>query len=69
MPDAKRRFDLWRDLAHSVRAKGLYIIGINMMEFKMLMRLGLDAMIVSSLGVINTDNVLVNQGKASILGH
>lgn len=61
MPDAKRRFDLWRDLAIQSGLKGLYIIGINMMEFDDANALGLDAMIISSLGIVNTDNVILNQ--------
>lgn len=68
MPDAKRRFNLWRDLAIQSGLKGLYIIGINMMEFKDTDALGLDAMIISSLGIINTDHVLVNQVKRVFWG-
>lgn len=68
MPDAKRRFDLWRDLAIQSGLKGLYIIGINMMEFKDADALGLDAMIMSSLGIINTDQVVVNQAKRVFWG-
>lgn len=68
MPDAKRRFDLWRALAAQSGLKGLYIIGINMMEFKDADALGLDAVIISSLGIVNTDQVLVNQAKRVFWG-
>jgi hypothetical protein len=61
MPDSKRRFDLWRDLAWKAGLKGLYIVGINMLDFKNANELGLDAVTVSTLAVTNTDNPFVNE--------
>jgi len=68
MPDAKNRFDFWRELALQAGLKGLYIVGINMMEFDDADALGLDAVIMSTLGIVNTDNVIVNQAKRLFWG-
>jgi lipopolysaccharide biosynthesis protein len=61
MPDAKKRFDLWRELALKAGIKGLHIVGINMLDFKSTTELGLDAIMLSTLAVTNTSNALVNE--------
>lgn len=61
MPDPKRRFDLWRELALQAGLKGLHIVGINMLDFKSAEVLGLDAVTLSTLAVTNTANPVVNE--------
>lgn len=61
IPDAKRRFDLWRELALKAGLKGLHIVGINMLDFKDAAALGLDAVTISTLAVTNTANSVVNE--------
>jgi hypothetical protein len=63
LPDAKRRFDFWRELALTAGLKGLYIIGINMLDFKDAGKLGLDGAIISTLGVVESSNRLINNIK------
>lgn len=65
MPDAKRRFDLWRELALQAGLKGLHIVGINMMDFKDAAELGLDSIILSNL---NFTNSVVNEVKKIMWG-
>lgn len=65
MPDAKRRFDLWRELALQAGLKGLHIVGINMMDFKDAAELGLDAIILSNL---NFTNSVINEAKKIMWG-
>jgi len=61
IPDAKRRFDFWRELALQAGLKGLHIVGINMLDFTNPASLGLDAVIASTLAVNNTGNSLLNE--------
>lgn len=61
MPNAKERFDLWRELALQAGLKGLHIVGINTLNFKGSKLLGLDALAVDALGVTNTLNPVVNE--------
>lgn len=68
MPDAKRRFDLWRDLALKAGLKGLHIVGINMLDFKDAAALGLDAVTISTLGIINTSNAVYNEVTRFVWG-
>jgi hypothetical protein len=68
MPDPKRRFDLWRELALQAGLKGLHIVGINMLDFKDSTALGLDAVIASTLAVTNTGNSVVNEASRIMWG-
>ena len=68
MPDAKRRFDLWRELALQSGLKGLHIVGINMLDFKDPDALGLDSVILSRLAVTNTANSVVNEASRIVWG-
>lgn len=68
MPDAKKRFDLWRELALQAGLKGLHIVGINMLDFKDAAALGLDAVILSTLAVTNTANSIVNEATRIMWG-
>ena len=68
MPDAKRRFDLWRELALQAGLKGLHVVGINMLDFKDSTALGLDAVIASTLAVTNTGNSGVNEATRIMWG-
>ena len=68
MPDPKRRFDLWRELALKAGLKGLHIVGINMLEYKNTKELGLDAITVSTLAVTNTSNAFVNEASRLVWG-
>lgn len=68
MPDAKRRFDLWRDLALKAGLKGLYIIGINMLDYNNPEELGLDAVIISTMAVVNTTNSIANEASRVMWG-
>lgn len=61
IPDAKRRFDFWRELALQAGLKGLHIVGINMLDFKNSASLGLDAVIASTLAVNNTGSSFLNE--------
>lgn len=61
IPDAKLRFDFWRELALEAGLKGLHIVGINMLDFKNAAELGLDAVTISTLAVTNTSNAVVNE--------
>jgi len=65
MPDAKIRFDFWRELALQAGLQGLHIVGINMMEFEDASALGLDAMILSNL---NFTNSMINEAKKIFWG-
>ncbi|NMM13773.1 MAG: lipopolysaccharide biosynthesis protein [Rhodoferax sp.] len=68
MPDAKIRFDLWRELALKAGLKGLHIIGINMLDFKDAAALGLDAITLSTLAVTNTANPVLNEAARIVWG-
>jgi hypothetical protein len=68
IPEAKKKFDLWRYLAIKAGFKGLYIVGINMLDFKDGRDLGLDAIILSTLAVINSGNSIVNEATRLIWG-
>jgi Glycosyltransferase WbsX len=68
IPNAKKRFDFWRELALQAGLKGLHIVGINMLDFKDPLKLGLDAVILSTLAVTNTENVLTNETSRIIWG-
>ncbi len=68
MQDAKRRFDLWRELALKAGLKGLHIVGINMLDFEDAAALGLDAVTISTLAVINTANSVVNEATRIMWG-
>lgn len=68
MPDARRRFDFWRELALQAGLKGLHIVGINMLDFKDPAVLGLDAVILSRLAVTNTANAVVNEATRIVWG-
>lgn len=68
MPDAKRRFDLWRELALKAGLKGLHIVGINMLDFKDAAALGLDAVTISTLGIINTSDAVYNKVTRFVWG-
>jgi len=61
IPNAKEKFNFWRTLANKAGLKGLHIVGINMYDFKDADELGLDAVIVSTLAVINSKNSIINQ--------
>lgn len=68
IPNAKKRFDFWREMALKAGLNGLYIIGINMLDFKDPQTLGLDAVILSTLAVNNTANSLVNEASRIMWG-
>lgn len=68
MPDAKKRFDLWRELALKAGLKGLHIVGINMLDFKDAAELGLDAVTISTLAVTNTGNAAINEASRIVWG-
>jgi len=61
VPDSKRRFDFWRELALQAGLKGLHIVGINMLDFDDAADLGLDAITVSTLAVTNVASPLLNE--------
>lgn len=61
VPEAKRRFDFWRELAIKAGLPGLHIVGINMLDFDSAAELGLDAVTMSTLAVTNTSNAVVNE--------
>lgn len=61
IPNAKERFDFWRELALKAGLSGLHIVGINMLDYKNPAELGLDAVTVSTLAVTNTTNAVVNE--------
>ena len=68
IPDAKRRFDFWRELALEAGLKGLHIVGINMLDFSNAAELGLDAVTMSTLAVTNTSNAVVNEASRVVWG-
>jgi len=68
MPDAKRRFDFWRELALQAGLKGLYIVGNNKLDFDDAGALGLDAITVSTMAVTNTENPLLNEASRIMWG-
>ena len=68
IPDAKRRFDFWRELALEAGLKGLHIVGINMLDFTNAAELGLDAVTISTLAVTNTSNAVVNEASRVVWG-
>ncbi len=59
IPEAKNRFDLWRQWAVEAGLSGLYIIGISALDIADPHALGLDAVILSMLTASNEDNPLV----------
>jgi len=61
MPDAKRRFDFWRESALKAGLRGLYIVGVNLLDYKDVAALGLDAVTISTMGIINTTNSVYNK--------
>ena len=68
MPEPKKRFDFWRELADKEGLKGLYIVGINMLDYKDPVALGLDAVVLSTMAVVNTTNSIVNEAYRIIWG-
>jgi len=66
IPDAKKRFALWRELALQAGLKGLHIVGIHMLDFTDPGELGLDAVTLSRLAVTNTANSVVNEVTKNI---
>lgn len=63
MPESKKRFDYWRELAINAGLPGLYIVGVNILNFTNCKALGLDAIIVSALGVVTSQSKIVNTSK------
>lgn len=68
LPDAKRRLERWREFAHQAGLKGLYIIGNNQLDYNLVEPLGLDAAVVTTLGVITTKNAILNKAKWAYWG-
>jgi hypothetical protein len=68
IPDSRRRFDFWRELANKAGLKGLHIVGSNLLDFTNAEELGLDAVMVSTLAVTNTDNSVVNEASRIVWG-
>lgn len=68
VPDAKKRFDFWRELALKAGLKGLYIMGTNMLDFDDADELGLDGAMISTLGVVSSKNALLNETKRLVWG-
>jgi len=68
MPEASRRFDLWRELALQAGLKGLHIVGTNMFDFEDPSALGLDAVMFSTMAVVNTENSVINEATRIIWG-
>lgn len=61
MPDPKLRFELWRQLAREAGLDGLYIIGINALDYANPEALGLDAVIMSMLTAMHEDDLLARR--------
>ncbi|MES2979196.1 MAG: glycoside hydrolase family 99-like domain-containing protein [Pseudomonadota bacterium] len=68
LPDPKRRLDRWREWAHQAGLPGLHIVGNNQLDFDDAAALGLDAAVVSTLGVVNTKNALLNKTRWLLWG-
>jgi len=68
LPDPKRRLDRFREFAHQAGLKGLYILGNNQLDFNSIEDLGLDGAVISTLGVITTDNKILNTAKWAYWG-
>jgi lipopolysaccharide biosynthesis protein len=68
IPDSCRRFDLWREWAQKEGLKGLYIIGTNMLDFKDATALGLDAVMLSTMAVVNMENAILNEATRVFWG-
>jgi hypothetical protein len=68
VPQAKRRFDFWRELALKAGLPGLYIVGIHMLDFDSAAELGLDAVAMSTLAVTNTSNAVINEVSRIVWG-
>ncbi len=63
MPDAKTRFDFWRDLAAKEGLDGLYILGISRLDVKNAANIGLDGLIVSTMAVKNVGSPFLNEAS------
>ena len=63
LPNAKKWLDFWRESALKAGLKGLYIVGINMLDFDDAEKLGLDGAMISTLGIVSSKNPLVNKIK------
>lgn len=68
LPNAKKRFDFWRELAIKAGLKGLYIVGNNLLDFDDAASLGLDGAVVTTLGVVTSKSPVVNKAKWLIWG-
>jgi hypothetical protein len=68
VPQAKRRFDFWRELALKAGLPGLYVVGIHMLDFDSAAELGLDAVTMSTLAVTNTSNAVINEVSRIVWG-
>jgi peptidoglycan/xylan/chitin deacetylase (PgdA/CDA1 family) len=68
IPEARRCFDLWRELAVQAGLKGVYVVGINMLDYEKPAELGLDAVVLSTLAVVNTANPLANEASRVLWG-
>jgi len=63
LPDAKARLNKWREWALQAGLKGLYILGNSQLDVKDPGSLGLDGVVVTTLGVITTENKYLNYAK------
>lgn len=68
LSDAKRRLDRWREWAHLAGLKGLFILGNNQLDFDDAAALSLDGAVVTTLGVINTNNAVLNKANWLLWG-
>ncbi len=67
IPNPKEYFSYWRKLAVQNGLKGLYILGVNHLDFTSPAELGLDGAIISSLGYVSKSRA-VNQIQRRIWG-
>lgn len=68
IPNVKNKLDFWRKLAIESGFEGLYIIGINMNDFESGIKLGLDAVILSRLGIVNYNQKIKNEFTRIVWG-
>ena len=61
MPDAKQRFDLWRKWASEAGLKGLYVVGINSLNFSDPRSMGLDAVTLVMLTAMHEKKSLIQR--------
>lgn len=68
IPELKKKIDLWKELAIKNGLNGIYVLGVNMAEYNSGLKLGLDGVILSRLGIQNYNDQIANEASRIFWG-